>query len=128
MHAGGIDGDRLLGEDVLARLDRRAEVDRAEMRRRAEQYHVHAAAEQLPVSVESDEAMIGLDGDFGRDLLGLLQDLQTVLQPVFEGVGHGDELDVRIGGERLGGRTGAAVAAADQADPEHVAAGRVNVR
>ena len=33
-----------------------------------------------------------------------------------------------VGGERLGGRAGAAAAAADQADPQHVAAGRVHVR
>ena len=51
---------------------------------------------------------------------------QALLEPILEGIGHGDELDVGVGGERLGGRAGAPVAAADQADPENVAAGRVD--
>ena len=38
--AGRIDGHRLLGEDVLAGLDRGLEVQRPEVRRRAEQHHV----------------------------------------------------------------------------------------
>ena len=41
-HAGGIDGDRLLGEDVLARGDRGLQMQRAELRRRAEQHDVAA--------------------------------------------------------------------------------------
>ena len=57
--AGGVDGHRLLGEDVLAGLDRRAEVDRPEVRRRAEQDHVDPAAQQLAVGVEPDEAAAG---------------------------------------------------------------------
>ena len=101
---------------------------RAEVRRRAEQHHVDAAVEQLLVGVEADEPMVGLDVDLAGDLLVVLEDRQALLEPVLEGVGHGDELDVRVGGERLGGGAGAAAAAADQADAQHVAAGRVHVR
>ena len=52
---------------------------------------------------------------------------QALLQPILEGIGHGDEPDMGIGGERLGCRAGAPVAAADQPDPQKIAAGRVQV-
>ena len=65
------------------------------MRRRAEQHHVDAAGEELLVGVEADEPMVGLDVELGGHLLVLLEDLQALLQPILEGVGHGDELDVR---------------------------------
>src|SRR5690606_34735047 len=44
------------------------------------------------------------------------------------GVGHRDESGAGIGGERLRGRAGAATAAADQADPKHIAARGVDAR
>jgi hypothetical protein len=50
------------------------------------------------------------------------------LQAVLEGVAQGNELDVFVGPERLGGGPGAAAAAADQADAQQVAAGGVHVR
>ncbi len=59
MDAGRVDGHRLLGEDVLAGLDGRAQVDRPEMRRGAEQDHVDPAAQELAVGVEPDEAATG---------------------------------------------------------------------
>ena len=61
MHARGIDGDRLLGEDVLARLDRRLKMQRPEVRRRAEQDDVDTAVQKLLVGVEPHEAAVGGD-------------------------------------------------------------------
>ena len=48
----------------------------------------------------------------------LLELSRAVVEPVLEGVGHGDELGVRVGRERLLRRAGASAAAADQADLE----------
>ena len=102
---------------------------RAELRRRAEQHHVDAAVDQLLVGVEADEPVLGRRRRPSTPTFSsCLQVARLLLEPVLEGVGHGDELDVRVGGERLGGRAGAAAAAADQADPQHVAAGRVDGR
>ena len=118
VNARGIDGDRLLGKDVLARLHRRAEVDRPELRRRGEQHHVDTAVEQLLAGVEPHEAMLGADVDLAADLGVFLEDRQALLEPVLEGVGHRDELDIRVGRQRLRGGPGAAAAAAHQADPQ----------
>ena len=46
-----------------------------------------------------------------------------LVEPILEGVGHGDELDAGVGGEGLLGRAGASAAAADQADLDRAAAG-----
>ena len=97
VNARGIDGDRLLGEDVLARLHGRAEVNRPELRRRGEQYHVDTAVEKLLAGVEPHEPVLGADVDLAADLRVLLEDRQALLEPVLEGVGHRDELDVRVG-------------------------------
>ncbi len=93
------------------------------MRRRRQDHDVNVGAKQFLERVETDEAAIGRDGQpVGR---GLLQLLQAFLEPVGKGVGHGRELDVRVGRESVGHRAGAASAAADQADLQRVAAGRV---
>ena len=56
-HAGRVDGDRLLGEDVLAGLDGGLEVHRAEAGRRGEDHDVDVAGDHLLVGVEADEAV-----------------------------------------------------------------------
>ena len=98
------------------------------MRRRAKQDDVDAALDQLLISVEAHEAVIGGDVDLRPDLLVILQVGQALLEPILEGVGHGDQADIGIGGERLAGRAGAPVAAADQPDPQQIAAAGVHGR
>ena len=71
-HARGVDGDRLLGEDVLAGLDRRPQVQRAEVRGRGQQHDVDAGVDHLLVGVEADEAALFRDIDFGG-ALGLFE-------------------------------------------------------
>ena len=46
-----------------------------------------------------------------------------LVEPILEGVGHGDELGAGVGGEGLLGRAAASAAAADQADLDRAAAG-----
>ena len=93
-NARRIDGDRFLGEDVLSRLNRGFEVLGTEVRRRAEQDHVDAAVEKLPAGVEAHEAAIGTDLDLRSHLFILSQVGQALLQPIVEGIGHGDEPDL----------------------------------
>ncbi len=59
--AGRIDGDGLLDEDVLARLDRRFEVERAKQRSRCHQNDLHVGFEQLAIAVGPAKAFIGRD-------------------------------------------------------------------
>ena len=68
--AGDVHRDRLLAEDVLAGLDRGAEVQRPEARRRAEQHHVDAL-EELLVAVEAVETAVRGDVDLGGDVADL---------------------------------------------------------
>ena len=51
-----------------------------------------------------------------------------LVEPVLEGVGHGDELGAGVGRERLLGRAAAPAAAADQADLDRAAAGGMDQR
>ncbi len=60
--AGGVDGHRLLGEDVQPGLDGRFDVHGAVMRRRGQEHHVHAAGHELLIGVEADESPLGRDG------------------------------------------------------------------
>src|SRR5262249_55353599 len=121
--AGRVDGDGLLGEDVLAGLDRGREVDRPEVRRGAEEDDVDAAGDDLPVGVEADEAAPRRHVDPGRDRLVPREGVEALPEAVHERVAHGDELDGRVGPECLRGGPGAPAAAADESDPQHVAAG-----
>ena len=57
-HARGIDGDRLLGKDVLARFDRRREVHRTESRRRREDDQVDVGGQDLLIRVEACETPV----------------------------------------------------------------------
>ena len=71
--------------------------------------------------------MFRLDVQLAGHLRVALEDFQTLLQPIGEDIGHGDELDIRFGRKRLGRRAGAAVATADQANAQDVAAGGVHI-
>src|SRR5262249_30186962 len=54
-HSRAVDGNWLLGEDVLAGFHGRPEVDWAEVRRRAEQHHVDPTGKQLTVGIKANE-------------------------------------------------------------------------
>ena len=71
-HPGGIDRDRLLGENVLAGVDRGPKVLGAKVRRLGQQYDVDAGVDQLLVGVEADEAALFRDIHFGG-ALGLFE-------------------------------------------------------
>ena len=118
-HAGGIDGTRFFGEDVLARFNRGPHVNRPKVRRRREQYDI-ARRDHVLVGVESGEARLGFYCDLVGDFLFGAEVGEARLQPILEGIGHGDELDVLVGGEGLDGGSGAAIAAADEPDANDV--------
>ena len=139
-HARRVDGGRLLHEDVLARLDRGAQVLGPEVGRRGEDHVVDLRhGEQLLVRVEADEA--ALLGDVEVDLT---QVVAAAVDPVTEHVRQGDDLDAGpfdpgarldpfdvvadVGvdrvvrrADRVEDRAGAAPAAADEADLHAVA-------
>ena len=123
-HAGRVDRHRLLAEDVLAGRDRRLEVVRAEMGRRAEQDHVDVGRHYLLVGVEADEAVIvghvhlvaEVDGKLALGRLDL----------VGKGVGQHGQLRVLVGPHRVDRRPLAASAAADQRDLDGIVARRVD--
>ena len=124
----GVDGHRLLGEDVLAGLDRHLELDRPELGRRAEQDHVDARGDELLAGVEAHEPPRFGDVDLGPDLGIPLEEREALGEAVLEGVGQGHELDVGVGRQGLRGGAGPPAPAADQADAEGLAAGRVDRR
>src|SRR5262249_44661651 len=84
--------------------------------------------DHLLVGVEADEAALRRDGDLAADLLVLLEPAEALLQTVVEGVGQGEQLDVLVGLEGLGGGAVAAATAAGQADFQQVASGGDSVR
>src|SRR5262249_39271623 len=73
---------------------------------------------------EANEFGLRLDVHLGGDGRLLENGGEALFEPVLEGVAQGDELYVLVGGERVLGCAGAAAAAADQADPEPLAARR----
>ncbi len=124
-----VDAQRLLGEDVFARLDGRLEMNRAEAGRRRQDDQVDVRRQELFVRVEAGELMVGLDGDPLRLRAEfVLEVMQAALQLVLEGVGHRHELHVPLRRQGLMGRSGTASAAADQTDANHIAAAGIRPR
>ncbi len=123
MVAGRIDGDRLLHEDVLARLDGRRELRGAEAGGRTQQDDIRAGGDGFFIGIEADEPAFRRHIDAVAELL--LEAVQGALDRLGEGVGHGHELDVAVGlvQQRIGGGARAAAAAADEGDLDLVAAG-----
>ena len=68
--AGAVDADGLLGEEVLAGLDGRLDVQGPEARRRR-QHHQVAAVDHLLVGVEADEAAVVGDVELVLAVLGV---------------------------------------------------------
>ena len=121
-----VDGDRLLGEDVLAGGDRGLEVRRPEAGRRREDHVVHARrGDHLLVRVEPDEG--ALVGHRAR-LAQLLEPLARLADAVGEGVADRHHADAGRALDGVGRRAAPAAAAADEADADLVAARRVNGR
>ena len=86
-------------------------------------HHVDAAFDHFPVGVEAHEDVIIVDGHLPA--FGLLESRAASLGHVVEDVGHGGKPDVVTGIHGIVGRAGAASAAADQTDFQHVAPGGV---
>jgi len=107
---------------------------RPKARRRRQNHIVHAAADHVLISVESQEAAIVGDIDrvaelFNSPIAGgnFLQFTSAAVKPVLENVAQGMNLDVGSGMQDIVGGAGAASPAADQANFDHFAAGRVDV-
>ena len=108
----GVDGERLLHEDVDALLDRVLEVQRAEGGRGGQHDHVAGAetVDRLPVGVEAQELPLGRHVQTVLELWQLLGEvLEAALNLVSKEVGHGIELD-RAAGRREGVGHGAGAA------------------
>ncbi len=113
---GAVDGNRLLGEDVLARRDRRSEVIRPEARRRRQDHDVAVGREHAPVGVESAEAVRVGDGRPRR--VELHQVRTALLEAIGEDVAERDDPHIRRSLERIVRGAGSATPAADHADGE----------
>ena len=107
--ADGIDGHRLLHEDVLAGLDRGLEVDGPETGRGGRDDVIDVLdGQELLVAVEAGEAGLGLDLDRGRDLLA--ERLEGSVDAVLERIEEGHDLDPGRGVDGVDGRARAAAA------------------
>ena len=87
----------------------------------APEYHPYGLRAMAPDRQSGTEM-----GDVHLVRVLALEVLQRVAAPGLEDVADGDELDVRVGLEGVGGGPAAAAAAADEGDLERVAAGRVD--
>ena len=128
-HAARIGGEALLHEDVHALLDRVVQVRRAEAGVRGQQGHVARpqAVDGLAIGVEAEELPLLGHVDLLAELLA--QRLVRGLQAILEQVGHGDQLDRPAGGRKgVAHRAAAAVAAADDGQPDGVVLAGVDVR
>ncbi len=117
-----IDRVGFLDEDVLPRFDAGLHVHRMELGRASDQHDVNRL-DHLLVAVQPVEAMIVVH----LDLVGLLrlERIALSLHAVQKDIGHGYEPHSRIGIHGIGRGAGAAAAATDHADSNHVAAGRM---
>lgn len=124
-HAGRIDGNWLLAEDMLAGFDRVVEMDRAIVRARAKQHDIDAAVNHALIRVETMEltflgkieAVLHLRIDRVR--------LDRLFELVLEQIAAGDELGVGISLERVFDRAIAAPAEADETDAKCVGTSRM---
>jgi hypothetical protein len=114
--SGGIDGHRLLGEDVFARFDRGAEVEGAETGRGRENDDVDPGIEDALVAVETDELALFRHIDLVFHLR-VLRDLgESTVDFVLEDIGDRMKGDVVVGREGLHDGSGAASTRANEAD------------
>jgi hypothetical protein len=147
--AGGIGGDRLLGEDMFAGFHGGLEVNRTIAGRRGQHDDIEVALGQFLVGVEADEVAVGrhldarlygfhqvlrghllrfavaLHGDAGvaRQVLRVAQVLDRPFQVVLEDIRHGDKFHVLVAGEQVHGGLRAAPAAADKSGAQFLLSG-----
>ncbi len=84
--AGGIGGDGLFHEDVLAGFDGGFKMNRTETRRRGQNHQIYVAVDQLLIGVEPDEFVVIIDGH--PVFVPAFDGVQAVVQLVFKGIGH----------------------------------------
>ena len=118
-----VDTARFFHEHVLAGLDRRPIVQRAEAGRRSLDHQVHVAGECLLVGIQPDEQAIVRHIDLVAE--HRLERLARQLRPIVERVGDRDQLDMFRHAETIGCSSGSAPAGADQRHVESLAACRV---
>ena len=102
------------------------QVPRTEMRAARTAARRPRRFDHLLVGVEAGERVVVVHGDLSLELL--LERLAAVLQLVGERIGHGHQQRILVGADGVDRRAGAAAAAADEADLEHVAAGGMHRR
>jgi hypothetical protein len=126
--AGAVDTDGLLGEHMLAGVDRLGDVERAEAGRRGQDDIVHiGAVDDLLVGVEAPEdAIVGkvdLVAQFleaGVILADAVEAALATLGLTLEGVANGGDNDIGRGMEHIVRGAGAAATATDQADADRL--------
>ena len=118
-----VDRHRLLREDVLGGVDRRADVRGAEARRGGEDDVVDVGLQQLPVGVEPDETVVV--GHSRRVAVRVHECLPGGVEPILERVGHGHHAHAGRRRDGVARGAGAAASAAHEPDPDFVAARRV---
>lgn len=107
-------------EHVLARVDGRLHVAGMKHRGAGDEDGVHAALDDLLVSLEIGETVVILHGELiGHGFLDLLL---ARLQFVLENFIHGHQAHALVGAHRVQGGPGSPPAAADQPDLDLVAA------
>jgi hypothetical protein len=119
--AGPVDGHGLLDKGIDALFDRIGKVKGAEVWRSGEENQIDLVGDVL-VRVEACELTILRDVDARGDRRSLELGKAT-FEPILEGVGHGDELGARAGGEGLLRRASTSAATADQANLDGAATG-----
>jgi len=125
-----IGGERLLHEDMEPLLDRVGEVGPTKRQRRREDRDVTRTEtiHRLLVGVETDE----LPALRNVHLIGVsaLETPVAVVEPIFEDIGHGNELERAASPDRqrVVGCAGAASAATDQSDVDGIAPASVQMR
>ncbi len=102
-------------------LDGIGQVKRPEARGRGQEHEINLI-DHVFICIKSGILAILGHVDPRADRL-ILECGEVLLEPIREGVGHGDELGVGVGGEGLLGRAAASTAAAHQTDLDRAAAG-----
>ncbi len=92
------------------------------MRRRGQQDQVDAGVDHALVGVEADKTAFGRDVNAGIDVVVLQQVLQAEFDPFGKQVADRHQAFGALGQQGFPARSGAAIAAADQADANEVAA------
>ena len=93
--ANCIYGHRLLTEDVFACFNSRGQVHRTEAGRCGQKHNVHAAIDELLVSVQPDEALVG--GNFDAVCKFFAETLNGCFNLGVQNVGDGNKLGVVVG-------------------------------